>query len=713
MITFAHSNVNKFESSRKCESFRKNRYGNLEDGMCGIVVWANRPILEHCLNKYLMENIFFGKRFLKFWENPKGNISFKFKKIKHTTWDPQSRVSTYQYGSSERANMPILEQFFNKYRIEKKIFRQKFLKIWEKTKVKVIFKLKNSHPMTWDPHSRVNTFLDGGSVVVNKHIVYYFSPVYQSEKKIFCEMFLKLWGISNMNADLKIKKNHHKAWYQPSRVSISRYGGSVRVNKPLVYYFFPDYQSEMCTHKDPIRSQYGSGAVWCGTVRCGAVGCGTVRYGTVTKFNSGITCQCDGSSSGTVLNLNLSYPFVTNRYGISPCSAFHGYMIGVSKSGWSKFCSGGGGGGSRPYSAPMETWLMDFEATGNEPTNNVILVNKNINKLIDRPYLQALSDHSTSTALWGNLYTPDARNPRPPSSKHCVNPNPDPTAVADLFDSSAGVLGARPPCKSTLSIINKVRIQRCLFCIKNRYSVAKSKNFTIAVTIYIGTIAAINESTIGMYRNNIMQKAFLFLSNFRCKFFEIREWEHYNYYQGACANFLAKFISVRIQYRGEQYHFIGMSRHNSPSKGNFFCKFRWCDFFVIEDCVHYNDYPGAYANFLVEFLLVYTQHRGAHYHLVCMRRQNITSKKIFFNELQWCEYFEMRECGQYKGYQGVCAKILSKSFSVHPQYRGAHSQFSGISRQNITSKIIFFLKSLWCEVFEKRECVSSFVCFNL
>ena len=105
------------------------------------------------------------------------------------------------------ANKPILEHFFNKYRIEKKFFRQKFLKIWENTKVKVIFKFKNSHLMTWDPNSRVFTFLDGGSggsVVVNKPIVYYFFTEYLIEKKFFCEKFLKLWDISKMNAGFKI-----------------------------------------------------------------------------------------------------------------------------------------------------------------------------------------------------------------------------------------------------------------------------------------------------------------------------------------------------------------------------------------------------------------------------------------------------------------------------------------------------------------------------
>jgi len=145
------------------------------------------------------------------------------------------------------ANKPILEHFFNMYRIEKKFFRQKFLEIWENTKMKVIFKFKNSHLMTWDPNSRVSIFLDGGSggsVVVNKPIVYYFFPEYRIEKKIFCEKFLKLWDISKMNAGFKIKKNYHEAWDQHSRVSISRYSGSVWVNKPIVYYFFPEYQSE-------------------------------------------------------------------------------------------------------------------------------------------------------------------------------------------------------------------------------------------------------------------------------------------------------------------------------------------------------------------------------------------------------------------------------------------------------------------------------------
>ncbi len=59
---------------------------------------------------------------------------------------------------------------------------------------------------------------------------------------------------------------------------------------------------------------------------------------------------------------------------------------------------------------------------------------------------------------------------------------------------------------------------------------------------------------------------------------------------------------------------------------------------------------------------------------------------IFFLTSHLYEFFERRECEQYKGYLDVCAKFCSKFFSVLPQYRGAHSLLTGMSRLNIPSK---------------------------
>ena len=50
----------------------------------------------------------------------------------------------------------------------------------------------------------------------------------------------------------------------------------------------------------------------------------------------------DGSPHGTVFTVNFGKSFGDNSFGISPCSAFHGHMKGVSKSGMSKISSGGG-----------------------------------------------------------------------------------------------------------------------------------------------------------------------------------------------------------------------------------------------------------------------------------------------------------------------------------------------------------------------------------
>ena len=210
--------------------------------------------------------------------------------------------------------------------------------------------------------------------------------------------------------------------------------------------------------------------------------------------------------------------------------------------------------------------------------------------------------------------------------------------------------------------------------------------------------------SVGMIRQGSGSKNFFFHKFNMCENFKKRECEQYEGYLGACTKFLSKFFKVRLQYHGAHYHFDGMSRHNSPSIIIFSPKYQWYDYFEIRECEHYKCYLCACAKIFPKFFWVRPQYLGAHSHLGGMSRNTTVPKIIFYCKFHYCECFKMRKWGQYKGYLGTCAKILLEFYSVHPQYQGAHSQVGGMRRNTTVPKIIFFDKFHYCEYFEKREC---------
>ena len=183
-----------------------------------------------------------------------------------------------------------------------------------------------------------------------------------------------------------------------------------------------------------------------------------------------------------------------------------------------------------------------------------------------------------------------------------------------------------------------------------------------------------------------------------CKNFEIEECEQYKGSLDVCSNFLAKFFSVRSQYHSAHFQLGRMGitgRDNSLQKLIFFIKLQWCKFFETEECEQYKSYLDTSANVMAKFFSVRPQYRGAHFHLGRMGltcRDNSLPKIIFLIKLQWCKCFEKEECEHYKGYLDTSANFLAKSFSVRPQYRGAHSHLGNMSRDISLTKIFFLRK---------------------
>jgi len=102
--------------------------------------------------------------------------------------------------------------------------------------------------------------------------------------------------------------------------------------------------------------------------------------------------------------------------------------------------------------------------------------------------------------------------------------------------------------------------------------------------------------------------------------------------------------------------------------------------------------------------LFLSKYDGAHYYLIGISGTNALSKINFFSKFQWYEVFDIRECQHHNIYLGAGAKILERNCLVHPQYLGAHYYRIGISRKVDLSKKNFFSMFQWHEVFDNREC---------
>ena len=148
-----------------------------------------------------------------------------------------------------------------------------------------------------------------------------------------------------------------------------------------------------------------------------------------------------------------------------------------------------------------------------------------------------------------------------------------------------------------------------------------------------------------------------------------------------------------------------MTRHATLLKLIFFSMYPWCNCFVIKECIQQNGYLSACAKFWAKVLPVLAQYRGAHYHYFGMTRPYTRRKLIFWAKYPWYKFSVIKECVQYNAYQRACAEFLAKIFSARSQYRGAHSYLISMSRNSTLPKIIFFSKFLWYDPSVIDECV--------
>jgi len=167
----------------------------------------------------------------------------------------------------------------------------------------------------------------------------------------------------------------------------------------------------------------------------------------------------------------------------------------------------------------------------------------------------------------------------------------------------------------------------------------------------------------------------------------------------------SKKIMVRPRLRGAHYYGTSLSHNITLSKIIFFSKFPWTDHSEMDECNQYDAYQHACANFLAKFLAVLPRYRGAHSYLAGISRKIALTKTIFFRKFLWYDPSVANECVQYNSYQRACANFSAILIMVRAQYRGAHSYLAGISRKSALIKIIFFSKFLWYDPSVFDECV--------
>jgi len=93
------------------------------------------------------------------------------------------------------------------------------------------------------------------------------------------------------------------------------------------------------------------------------------------------------------------------------------------------------------------------------------------------------------------------------------------------------------------------------------------------------------------------------------------------------------------------------------------------------------------------------QYRGAHSDLTGMSQNTTLPKIILFSRLHFFDLSEIKECVQYSVYLRDCAKFLAIFFSVLRHYHGAHSYLASISQNSSLLNLIFLreaLNSLHC-----------------